>query len=674
MADDRLAPNLQALESDYEIRGELRGTDSARYYIGRTRDERAAEVAITVVTAPKGDTAALSHFASDAQILESGAHPAILRVLDGKWVGKNEFALITERMQGDTLDELLDRAEKFSNPRAASILQEVNAALDWARDAGVVHRGVTPDSLLFERDGGRVRLSLLPTPIPMTGIPDACSDARTIGTLAWAILTGKPHTAGETRSIGEVCPNLAQRVIDATDKMVRCKDHADAPDVGTYLGILAAGDVLKQAEVELAAQKEEYDEQHRIALQQCELQRQETEQHAAEQASILAGEREDFKREIEETRAAVAAERAEFESIMAERKERFAAVRAELDQQRTELERRLAELEAYRVEVEKVREEAIAAREAAHDAAKQAQAKASEFNAATQAFAKSQAEREAALLKAQAERDAQRESQAQPHFEREVEVPKQEEIEVAVPPVPPAMALDVPRIDPFEKPKLAKPPKAPKWSKIDRVDLESTDLVTPKGRPRWMLPSAVATFVVIAAAGAYGLTHRTPRPDDRVKLGTSTVVPTTAAPAGSNLPRGGFLTQTAGGSLGPRIPAQTSPAISADSAAKLASATPVAPATAASPRPDSAARSADDSVAAAAAARAKRAAAREAARQEEARREKAIRDSAAARPASLFDLPSRDTAVKRDTVVKRDTLIKRDTTRPPVIDTVGVVR
>src|SRR5262249_32273735 len=151
------------------------------------------------------------------------------------------------------------------------------------------------------------------------------TDARTIGKLAWAFLTGKAYAPTETRSLGEAAPNLASRVVEATDKLIRSKDHADRPDIDAYLSTLAAGDALKQAEVELLAQKEEYDEAHRLELQKCELHRQEVEQHAAEQASLLAGEREEFQKQMADVRAQLEAERAQFEAVMAERKDRFAA-------------------------------------------------------------------------------------------------------------------------------------------------------------------------------------------------------------------------------------------------------------------------------------------------------------------------------------------------------------
>ncbi len=619
MSEQASMPALKGLENEYEIRGELRGTDAARYFIGRKKDDHAAEVAIMVFHDGKSaENNALSHFAADAQILERNRHPAIPRVLGGRWLDHGGFALIAERIVGETLEERLERGEKFSNPHIAMMLQEVSGLLDWAREAGVVHRGVTPDTIFFERGSNRMHIAFLPTPIPMSGLPDACADARTIGALAWSVLTGKPYDRVEMRSLGDVCPNLATRVIEATDRMLKCKDHSDTPDVATFLGILAAGDVLKQAEVELAAQKEEYDEQHAAALKACEVQRQQIEQHAQEQLAMLAGEREEFERQMSEERAAMDAERTQMQALLSERKDRLAAVRAELDHQRIELERRLAELEQYRAEIEKVRDDALSAREDA----KAAMARAAEAAAAHNAAVKAAAAGAAAAATANTTSGASGKGSSST-ADKDVTA----RAELADMPAPPNTApIVIPEIEPLKAPKLAKPPKPPKWSKMAPVDLEHTDeeSIEPPGKPRWMLPAGIATLVLILVAAVYAAMHRTPETPEAIRLGKSTVVPTAPRMDSAFMPRGGFLTQTAGGALGSRI--NGSPAMTpADSAAAAAAAAmPTTPATA-SVNPDSVARA--DSIEAA---RARRAAREAAASREEAarRREEPIRHPA----------------------------------------------
>jgi hypothetical protein len=683
MSEVRSAPDLRGLENQYEIHGELRGNGTARRYIGKTRDDRSAEVAIIVASKVEGgDASDLAHFAADSQILANGGHPAVPRVLESRWIGSDAVAVVSDRIAGETLAELLERGERFPNARIARILEDVSAALDWAREAGVVHRGVSPETVVFERGSGRVRVSFVPTRVPMTGVPDEATDARTIGTLAWAFLTGKPYATGETRSLGEVSPNLASRVVDATDKLIRSKDHADAPDVSTYLGILAAGDVLKQAEVELLAQKEEYDEAHRLELQKCEIHRQEVEQHAAEQASLLEGEREEFERKMADARAEFEAERAQFEAMMNERKERFAGVRAELDQQRAEMERRVAELEKYRAEVEKVRDEALAAREeakVAREDAKVAANKAAEAAAAHAAAVRSANEAIAKAAQSAAARGATPAAGlVAQDMTAPIPVPTAEEIEEMM-----DVPADIPAVEPFVAPRLAKPPKAPKWDKIEPVDLEHTDeeaVVAGNGRPRWLIGGGVATLALIIAAGVYGMTHRTPQSTSAVRVGSKTVVPTTTAPQPGYVPRGGFLTQSAGGAVSGTFapgaagtpPGTTLPGAATPGAPAGAAAAPATTPVVATVDSAAAAQTRQDSIAEVRAERARRAAAREqAAREAEQRNtERAARDAERRRlqqltdslnsPASTWNTRPPDTLSRRDSIRPRpDTLIKR---------------
>src|SRR5262249_9743905 len=150
---------------------------------------------------------------------------------------------------------------------------------------GVVHRWVTPDSVYFDSQSKRVKIALSPAPIPMTGVPGAAADAKTIGVLAWAMLTGAPYDASKADvKLIDLAPNLASRVVDTVERMVRVSDRdRTVPDVATALGVIAAGDVLKQGEIEIQAMKEEYEERHRQELEKCESHRMETEQFAAEQ-------------------------------------------------------------------------------------------------------------------------------------------------------------------------------------------------------------------------------------------------------------------------------------------------------------------------------------------------------------------------------------------------------
>ena len=91
---------------------------------------------ISVVSAEGGgENNALAHFASDVQILTSRSHRRIPRVIEGLWVGKDSFAVVSERVQGSTLTEMLSAGERLPNPRIACVLLEVNEVLESGRES-----------------------------------------------------------------------------------------------------------------------------------------------------------------------------------------------------------------------------------------------------------------------------------------------------------------------------------------------------------------------------------------------------------------------------------------------------------------------------------------------------------------------------------------------------------
>jgi Protein tyrosine and serine/threonine kinase len=338
MADSTAIPNLRALEDTYRIVGELRASGSTRRLVAQRNDDGAAVMITVVAPSAEAQNNELSHYAADAKLLASLQHPSVLPVLDGRWLG-DSFAIVTERASGTTLQDELDRHAEFRNPRIAMILQDIWSGIEAAREQGVVHRWVTPDSVYFDPSSKRPVVALSPAPIPITGVPGPAADARTIGTLAWAMLTGAAFDPKSKAKLAALEPNLATRVVETVEGMLRMRDDGPVPDVPTALGIIAAGDVLKQGEIEIHAMKEEYEELHRLELEKCESHRMETEQYAAEQASLIKDERTVLDRLAAEQSAALAAERAEFEKLMAAREQRIVELRRDLEREATRVAR-----------------------------------------------------------------------------------------------------------------------------------------------------------------------------------------------------------------------------------------------------------------------------------------------------------------------------------------------
>ncbi len=603
MSEGQTAPNLKVLEDGYEILGELRSGDRVGTYIAKRRVD-GEDVIITVVKAPTdGANNALNLFAADTQLLSNLSHPQIPQVIEGKWVGKDQFAVVSRRYQTETLDELLARHETYSPPRIAMILGEVDSVLEWARSNGVVHRGITPDTLQFETGTSRVLVTLEPTPIPMESVPDAAADARTVGTLAWAMLTGQRYAEGQ--SLAELRADLAKRVTDDTEAMVRAKSGANAPDVPTYLAVVAAADALRAGELEIAEMQAAMLEARRNELETFAAEQQAYALRNKELEEQLANERQEFERKMADEQAQLAAVKSDFADLKSKEEGQLAAERTQFEHERSDLERDRADFELRATE----REAELAAKHADVDRIR----------------AEEGARIDAAIAAA---------------------VQTVADTAVPVPAYVPSLVSNEPEAD-LRRVALAAEPWIDETVKKHSVGTGQpavAEVVKRGGRPGWLIPVSVAALIVVLV-GIFAATHRNPdAAPAHVVIGNTKVVPTAPTTNVGNTPRGGFLTQTAGGSVtqpsaGP--PISSNPTPSAVPAAKTAAEIAAA---------DSAAKA--DSLQAAAR---KAAAASKAA---------AIRRADAARRDSIA-AARRDSTVPRDTAVRRDTSARFDTVLPP---------
>ena len=71
-------------------------------------------------------------------------------VIDGRWLGADAFAVVTQRTTDPTLSQKLATGERFTTTRVAAVLREVNGLLEWAREHNIVHRIITPDRIYLE--------------------------------------------------------------------------------------------------------------------------------------------------------------------------------------------------------------------------------------------------------------------------------------------------------------------------------------------------------------------------------------------------------------------------------------------------------------------------------------------------------------------------------------------
>lgn len=400
MSETNQSPDLTALENDYEIVGEVRGPGGVHAYTATRKDadvKRRSDqkgVLISVMTNPEGDEGnALSHLAADTKLLAGMTHRRLLPVIDGRWIGTDAFAVITERTTDASVEQKLAIGETFSTPRVAAILREVNGLLEWAREHKLVHRTVTTDRIFLEPKTDRVRVMFGVAPIiRLKHVDPETEDARTIVRLVVAMLTGSADpAANKGKTLIELRPDLPDQLQDATANLLDETNALTAADVATYLALVGMAGPLAAGETEAERIRDEILGEQIAEREKLAEERTTTEQDLAREKAnfervmaeareefdkLMADEREKFAKEKETLERKLAKEKDELQRAATAEREAIVAKRTELDrvvtEQRREMERVAAEdrrqIEALRAEIKRAGElELERKREAALD-------------------------------------------------------------------------------------------------------------------------------------------------------------------------------------------------------------------------------------------------------------------------------------------------------------------
>lgn len=530
--------NLDQLNDSYEIIGELAGRSDARTFLARRRSD-GLDVAIAVAHAPPGDQGnALSHLAADVNLLTSLQHRSLIPVLDGRWVGADQFAVVMQRTKAPTLEELLHRREEeFGFSRIAAILREANGVLEWARERKVVHRAITPETLRLEPGSDRVSVSFATSALPASGVPGADADARCIAALARAMFTRSPAAPERAeRPLAELRPGLPTRLIEETETLLQPTRAADAPDVMAYIARIAMAEALKEAEVHLEETRNAILEQQRQHKEQIEKERREHEQQ-------LAAERKEHERQVEEQAKAferkVADQAKAFERQVAEQTRAFERQVAEQNRNFSK------EREAFERELAKERDalarerQALARERAAHakdvaalarerEAHAQDRARLLEERARHEQLRKEERERlaaEVAALQAQARQHAQLAQQKTLEREQvlaeskraraDAKTAKAEFRKFVVAPVPVVASPTPPPAPVSVMPPPARAPRAQAAAKpatpAKRRD-EGGSAPPSRWKSSWNVPAAAVGLVLLIALTAWGIRARNDAP------------------------------------------------------------------------------------------------------------------------------------------------------------------
>lgn len=181
-------------------------------YRGWDRVHR-CEVIVKVQTVI-GDRVAANRFRREAEVMQRVRHPNIVALY--QFHDNNPSALVMEYVPGRTLEEWVAQEGRMDTARAASLVEEVAAALDCIHTQDIIHRDVKPSNILIPKHGP-VRLSdfgvahveeirpltvmgdvlgtieyASPEQVHGNEVPDARSDVYSLAAVAYFALTGVP--------------------------------------------------------------------------------------------------------------------------------------------------------------------------------------------------------------------------------------------------------------------------------------------------------------------------------------------------------------------------------------------------------------------------------------------------------------------------------------------------
>jgi eukaryotic-like serine/threonine-protein kinase len=200
-----------------------------------------------------GNAEMVERFANEARQVNRIGHPNIVEITDFGQV-ESRYYIMMELLEGETLEERLERIKRIPVAATQRIAVQITAALGAAHELGVVHRDLKPENIYLVSRGGThdfvkvldfgiAKLMGLPpraTGATMPGMllgtphymsPEQCqgaegvdhrSDVYSLGVILYRMFTGQLPFDGETllavlyaqanqppRPLRELCPDLS---------------------------------------------------------------------------------------------------------------------------------------------------------------------------------------------------------------------------------------------------------------------------------------------------------------------------------------------------------------------------------------------------------------------------------------------------------------------------------
>jgi len=170
------------LAERYEIIEKIAEGGMARVYCGRDLLLKRTVAIKVLKDQMTGDVSFIRRFEREAQSAAALSHPNIVNIYD---VGEEEgtYFMVIEYVEGLNLKQYIREKGQLPADEAVSIARQIAEALEKAHSAGVVHRDIKPQNILFSSDG-KVKVTDFGIAIAGDGVTVTAGD-EIIGTVQY---------------------------------------------------------------------------------------------------------------------------------------------------------------------------------------------------------------------------------------------------------------------------------------------------------------------------------------------------------------------------------------------------------------------------------------------------------------------------------------------------------
>ncbi len=164
-------------------------------------------VAVKVLLPEQADRPdAIARFHHEARVVSSIGHSNICEVIDFGRLADGRPFLVMERLEGETLGQLLDRKLRLELGEAVLIVRQSLQALEAAHAHGVIHRDMKPDNVFLIKHPG----APLVAKVLDFGVSKAMGDDRDVELTRTGMVMGTPYYMAPEQARGD--RNLDGRV------------------------------------------------------------------------------------------------------------------------------------------------------------------------------------------------------------------------------------------------------------------------------------------------------------------------------------------------------------------------------------------------------------------------------------------------------------------------------